>query len=149
MATPNATFRLPTVLGVACSERPFYTRDMLIDLLKLRTEVLRAMEAQDLSFRDLAEALGSSHATSSLHRTLSENEGKPGLELAAALAKFLGKSLRDFETWHEQPRTPWAPAFDAFQSMTRALEGTRLSGEERKALISLVREMDRGHRLRS
>lgn len=119
---------------------------MLIDVAKLRAEVQRCVDAKDLSFRELTSLVGGVVA-SSVFRFL-KGQG-PSLELAAALAKFLGKSLRDFETWHEQPRAPWAPAFDAFQALVRALEGTRLSGEERKALISLVREMDRGHRLRS
>lgn len=111
---------------------------MTLDMDKMRQEVKEIMELRGLALRDLAAQLESKPSHNTVGNWL--NGMSSGVELVADLARWMGKSLREFETWHPAPgaRAPHAATPTLLSKLQRLLHEGGVSPHLSKLLVDVV-----------
>lgn len=120
--------------------------DMNLNLDAMRKEVGEIMDARGLSLRDLATTLDTLPSHNTLANFLDGASSSP--ELVADLAKWMGKSLREFETWHPKPaeRSSFLPPLSTLAKLQGLLKEAKISPKMAKLLVDLV-ELEAKERL--
>lgn len=116
---------------------------MTIDIDRMRKEVKEIMELRGIALRELAAALESKPSHNTLGNWL--NGMSSSIELVADLARWMGKSLREFETWHPAPpaRPDWMPAPSLLARIQSLLKEAKVSPTIAKLVVDLIEEKAR------
>lgn len=124
---------------------------MSLDLAKLRKEVKEIMDLRGIPLADLTAQLGElvakdsrePHGKTTLFGFLNGASSSP--ELVADLARWMGKSLREFETWHPAPpaRPEWVPAPSLLARVQSLMKEAKVSPAIARLVVDLIEEKAR------